>query len=90
MGRRLTCVARGVAKADSSCWVSTASLMSRKSKGGREASGEGPTFSSSWYLNGGLERGCKTRVSLPWGRLADALKTCLSFTYPHTERQVAT
>lgn len=53
--------------------MSTASRKSRKRSGGRKASGEGPTFSSSLYLDGGLERGCSTWVSLPWGKFADAL-----------------
>ena len=54
---KTTCVARGVAKAERSSWVLRALRKSMKRRGGRNASGDGPTFASSLYRDGGLDRG---------------------------------
>jgi len=67
-------VARGEAAASRSPLTPTAFRRSTNSMGGRKASGEGPTLSSSLYREGERERGCRTEVDLPSGRSAEALR----------------
>ena len=57
---------------------------SMKRRGGRNASGEGPTLASSLYLDGGLDRGCSTCVCCPCGRLADFLQSRHKKSEEHT------
>lgn len=68
-----TCLASGVAYASRRSLILVALRKSTNKRGGSMASGEGPTFCSALYREGGLARGWRTCVCLPSGSSAEDL-----------------